>query len=104
MSLPIRPAYGGADFHSYSRQSAFLSHRVLLSERPSSYSGIAVLPILSIMSCPDRAFAACATFFAGESYIVRAKVATPRPVGNGSARYEDGGGRLGTDQSAAERA
>src|SRR5260370_29161368 len=103
MSLPIRPAYGGADFHSYSRQSAFLSHRVLLSERPSSYSGIAVLPILSIMSCPDRAFAACVTFFAGDSYIVRAKMATRRPVRKGSARDVDEGVRLGTEQSAGQR-
>src|SRR5260370_42533823 len=48
MGLTISLAHGGADFHSYLPQLALLGHRVLLLERFSSYSGTAVLPILSI--------------------------------------------------------
>src|SRR5260370_39383620 len=55
------------------------------------------------MSCPDRAFAACVTFFAGDSYIVRAKMATRRPMRKGSAKDVDEGVRLGTERSADER-
>src|SRR5258707_2094614 len=46
---------------------------------------------------------ACVTFFAGDSYIVRAKMATRRPVRKGSAKDVGEGVRLGTEQSAGER-
>jgi RNA polymerase sigma-70 factor, ECF subfamily len=43
------------------------------------------------------------TFFKGDSYIVRAKMATRRPVRRGSAKGADASVRLGTARSADEQ-